>query len=160
MSRRAYVDVRLLVEHAPEGVLSHADLLAAGVCSATISRRCRPGGPWRRLLRGVVMLHRGEPTRGQMVTASLLYGGPGAVLTGLVAVARYGVRHLPERPYIHLLVPHECHLSSSAFVLTERTRRMPQRRRVAGLPLAPPARSLVDAARRMARTDEARAMVA
>lgn len=153
-------DLRLLAEHAPDGVLSRADIIGAGISSATICRRCRPGGAWQRLLRGVVMLHGGRPTRAQQVTAAVAYGGPHAMVTGLTAAAQHGVRRLPEQPHVHLLVPHGRHLSSSGFVVVERTRRMPPVRWVAGRPLAPPARALVDAARRMPRLDEVRTMIA
>jgi len=105
-------------------------------------------------------MHRGQPTRGQMITAALTYGGSHALLTGLEAVARYGVRRLPEHHHVHLLVPHGCHIGSRDFVVVERTRRMPPALQVSGLPLAPVARCLVDAARRMSRTDEVRAMIA
>jgi hypothetical protein len=37
-------------------------LESVGVPRRSISRRCRPGGPWQRLLPGIVLLGNSEPT--------------------------------------------------------------------------------------------------
>jgi hypothetical protein len=160
MTRRTAVNWAAVGELATDGVLTRAQLLAAGVASATITRSSQPGGRYRRLLPGVLLLSRGEPTRRQLVIASLLYTGPCGVLTGLEAARRHGVARLPDDGRIHVLVPHDCQRSSRDFLRLERTRRPPSIEYIEGIPVASAARSVVDAARRLQRTDQIRAMVA
>ena len=64
----------------------------------TVARRCQDGGPWRRLLPGIVLLGSGPATRQQEITAALMYGGPEALVTGLEACRRHGVRRGPAPP--------------------------------------------------------------
>ena len=160
MSRLASVDFALAAEFALDAVALRSQLLGAGVASGTLSRRCRPGGPWRRLLPGVILLGRGEPTRRQRVRAALLYAGESAAVTGLEAARRHGVRRLPDDPRVHVLVPHDSHVTSRDFLLVERTRRPATIEWLDGLPVASAPRSLVDAARRLSRLDEVRALLA
>lgn len=160
MARRTSVDWAAIAELSSHGIITRAQLLAAGVAAATISRSTRPGGRCRRLLPGVLLLSGGVPTRQQLVVAGLVYAGPAAVLTGLEAARRHGVRRLPDDGRVHVLTPQPCHVSSRDFLRVERTRRPPASKPIGGLPVAPPARSIVDAARRMSRLDEVRAMLA
>ncbi|MFI6307729.1 hypothetical protein ACIBCH_38080 [Amycolatopsis thailandensis] len=53
-----------------------------GVPRRTIWRRCEPGGVWRMLLPGVVLLGNGEPTDEQRIEAGLLHAREGSMLTG------------------------------------------------------------------------------
>jgi hypothetical protein len=144
----------------PDDVANRAALEDLGMSPASIWRRCLPGGPWRRLLPGVYLMCGGEPTRRHLARAALLRAGPDAVITGLEAARRYGVRKVPDDPRVHVLVPHDNRRASRDFVLVERTVRAPVVREVAGLPLAEPARALVDGARRLVRLDDIRAMIA
>lgn len=160
MSRRASIDFALAADITLDGVASRAQLLGAGVGPATLSRRCRPGGPWRRLLPGVFLLGRGEPTRRQQVRAALLYAGDAGTVTGVEAARRHGVRRLPDDARVHILVPHGSHVTSRDFLLVERTRRAVPIHLIDGIPLASASRSLVDAARRLSRLDEVRALLA
>jgi hypothetical protein len=160
MARPTRTDLILLSEFTADGLATRAELIAAGVDPAVVARRCRPGGPWRRLLPGIVMLNSGRPSQSQLIRAALRYAEPGAVLTGLEAARLHGVVRLPEFQQVHVLVPHGRHVSSRAFMLVERTRRRPNVVSADGLPLAEPARCLMDAARRMDRLDPIRAMVA
>lgn len=124
----------------------------------TVYRRCLPGGPWRWLLPGIIMLQNAEPTHEQRLIAALLYGGPNAVITGLDACQRQGL-NVGEREVsahgdkIHLLIPHAHRIKSSGFVLVERTLRMPKARHIRDVPVTPVTRAALDAARRM-RADE------
>jgi len=137
-----------------------ADLEASGLTRPTIYRRCLPGGPWRRLLPGIIQLDPVEPGAEEMLAAALLRGGKGALVTGLWAARRHGLTRTPEPELVHLLVPADCHVTSSGFVLVERTTRMPGGRTLDGKDVAPVHRAVLDAARRMRDFDAIRAMLA
>lgn len=141
------------------GVLSIRELLALGVAPRTITHRCRPHGPWTRLLPGVVLLGTAPPTRDQRVRAALAYGGDAAMVTGRDAARRHGAQ-LPLAPEVHLLVPIERQRTSCGFALLERTERLPPPVDHDGISWAPVTRAVLDASRRMQRTDEVRAALA
>lgn len=135
---------------ADDGVITARALVALGVPESTVYHRCRDGGPWQRLAPGVVLMSTGHPTTAQLVTAALLHGGPDAVLTGLEACRRHGVRRGPPAdPPLHVLVPHGRQVRSAAQIQVERSRRMPGAIVRAGVPLAPVPRAVIDAARRL-----------
>ncbi|KAA2262860.1 hypothetical protein F0L68_11325 [Solihabitans fulvus] len=125
-----------------------AQLRAAGVSSSAIEVRCRPGGPWQRLLPGVLLLGNGTPTRRQQVQAALAYAGRGAVVTGVDSLREQGLTHLPLPDQVHVLLPATRKVTGREFVHIERTTRLPPPVYRCGLPLAPPARATLDAARR------------
>lgn len=131
----------------PDNTARVGDLRAAGIPGSTIDHRCRPGGPWQRLLPGVVLLDASEPNRRQRIRAAALYGGNEAVVTGVDALAAHGVV-LSETSEVHLLLPHGKRRRSREFVLTERTARLPSTTCRAGIRFATPARAALDAARR------------
>ena len=125
---------------------------------------------WSRVLPGVHLVDGGHPSRRQRELAALLYAGLPAALTGTTALRRYGVRAMrlqevgddePERPEpVHVLVPHERRRLSTGYVRAERTRRFPEDVvRRGGLVLAPPARAVGDAARRLRREADVVALV-
>ncbi|GAA3889004.1 hypothetical protein GCM10022243_62370 [Saccharothrix violaceirubra] len=115
-------------------------LLAAGVTRYMLDLRCRPGGPWQRLLPGVVLLAGGPPTRDQLVRAALLYVGVGAALTGVDALRVHGL-DLPPPDRVHVLQPAGRRRAGNHRVLVERTTRLPL------ATVACPVRAAVDAAR-------------
>jgi hypothetical protein len=136
------------------------DLVRLGLARSTIAHRCRAGGPWRRMLPGIVKLDNGPPTRAERRRAALLHAGDGAVLTGLDALELHGMERMP-RPSgaVHLLVPAVRRRAGSGLVLVERTDRLP--RAVPGRwPLAPVPRAALDACRRIADRDQVRALLA
>jgi hypothetical protein len=116
----------------------------------------QPNGPWQLLLPGTVLLTSGKPTADQLVVASLLYAGPAAVVTGLEAARRHGVRRGPgSNGLVHVLVPHDQQPASARHVVIERTHRLPPPVIRTGVPLAPVARALVDGARRLSAPGDA-----
>ncbi|RBM18039.1 hypothetical protein DI005_20405 [Prauserella sp. PE36] len=138
----------MLAERSRLGVVRAAVLQEAELQRSTVYRRCLPGGPWQRLLPGIILMQSSAPTDEQLAVAALLYGGPDSLLTGVEACWRHGLRvgDLRDRR-LHLLVPHKHKLLSSGFVIVERTHRMPLPVFRAGLPLAPTRRAALDAAR-------------
>jgi hypothetical protein len=143
------LDLAMLSSRLPEGVARSTELRAAGVSSSAIEARCRPGGPWQRLLPGVLLLSNGVPTRRQLLLAAIAYAGPGAVVTGVDALRAAGIRQLAPPEYVHLLLPAERRVTGHDFVQVERTTRVPD---VAAdgleLPFAPITRAVLDMARR------------
>jgi hypothetical protein len=141
----------MLDQAASQGVIRVQQLVELGVPERTAYRRCANGGPWRRLLPGVVMLSNGEPSDRQRIAAGLVYAGPRAVLTGLVACRLHGVRRGPAMPtmHVHLLVPNVRQVRVGKFVTVERTERLPAPVIRDGIPLAPVPRACIDAARRL-----------
>ncbi len=135
-------------------------LEAMGVPRRTIWRRCEPGGVWRMPLPGVVLLRNGEPTAEQRIQAALLHAREGSMLTGVLALDRYGLRNLPVPGDVHVLVPAERSIASTGFVHIERTRRLPSPRIRAGIPTAPVPRAVIDAARRTPDGEAISAMMA
>ncbi|MDV6245613.1 hypothetical protein R3Q17_29640 [Rhodococcus opacus] len=88
-----------------DGVVRAATLERLGVAKGTISARCADGGPWQRILPGVVLLHNGPPTTLQRNLAALEYGGPDALLSGHAALAAFGYTSSASRNDVLLLIP-------------------------------------------------------
>jgi hypothetical protein len=154
-------DPEALRRSARDRVIPVAALVGLGVPGPTVARRCQDGGPWRRLLPGIVLLGSGPATRQQEITAALMYGGPDALVTGLEACRRYGVRRGPEPPRkVHLLVPEERQLKGSEFVVVERTTRLPPAIVRDGVPLTPAVRACLDGARRLHSAAEITELIA
>ncbi|MEQ3550258.1 hypothetical protein WIS52_07230 [Pseudonocardia nematodicida] len=125
-----------------------ADLELLGVDRATTAYRCRPGGPWSRLGPGVVKLDNGPQTRDDRCQAAILHAGRDAVVTGIDALARHGVRSAPTPSGpVHVLIPAGRRRIGAGLMLAERTHRLPSGSS-GDVPLAPVARAAVDAARR------------
>lgn len=131
-----------------------------GLPRSTIAKRCRPGGPWRRLLPGVVKLTNGPPTRDDRRRAALIYCGAGALLTGADALELHGMQRMPS-PWgpVHVLVDEDCRRSGSGRVLAERTSRLPVPA-PGRWPLAPIGRAALDLSRRLTDRDQVRATLA
>ncbi|MFD9893929.1 hypothetical protein ACFWY9_31665 [Amycolatopsis sp. NPDC059027] len=153
------VDPELLVDNSKHGVIRAERLVELGVPRYTAYRRCRPDGPWQRLLPGVLSLYKTTPSREQMLAAAELYAGSAAVVTGSEACRAHRLRSIPGSGPVHVLTPHGCKVQSSGFVLIERTRRMPRPIKRAGMPVAPAARAVLDTVRRMSDLRSARALL-
>lgn len=126
--------------------MTAARLRAGGMSNRTITYRCRPGGPWRRLLPGVVMLANTEPTRRQLLQAAMAYLGPETVISGVDALRAHGLA-APVPPSVQVLVPAGRRLAAPGRLIIERTTRMPAPTVIDGLPYASAARATLDAAR-------------
>ncbi|WP_228977100.1 hypothetical protein [Streptomyces sp. DH12] len=133
---------------AQDGLATVHQLQAIGCAAYVVTARCRPGGPWRRVLPRVVLLRGTAPTPRQRLRAALLYAGPDALLTGAAALALYGARS-PEAPpdvpqTVDVLVSSATHPRSHAYVRVHPTRRPEPRVPVGGLPCAPLPRARQD----------------
>jgi hypothetical protein len=144
----------------PDAIATRKQLLGLGISKDTIDRRCRPGGPWRKLLIGIVQLDGGRTTEHQFHRAALLHAGAGAMLTGVAGAAVRGVVRLPREPRTAVLIPVTRRVASRDFALVMRTDRLPGATVVRGLPTAPLARCLADAAARCTDVDAVRALFA
>lgn len=160
MPRRCAVEDATLFQHFPGGVAPREALVALGMSHSTISARCRPGKPWQRPIPGVIVFTNGTLTRQQLRRAALVHAGAEAMVTGIEAARMYGVKRLPTDRKVHVLVPHRSGVSSWGFATVERTVHLPEPVAIDGIPVAPLARALFDAARHMTRLDEVRAMIA
>jgi hypothetical protein len=164
MPRRCKIDEEKLAKLLQPGcsVATHAELQATGVPRSTITFRIGVTGPWQRILPGVVLAHRGTPTMFERRLAAQKYGGEDSVITGLDALAEFGVRsakkHRPDR--VHVLINHKRQRTSHGFALVTRTRYLPNFIEVRGLRCAAMARALVDACRQLTQLNDVRELVA
>jgi hypothetical protein len=142
------------------GVLSRDQALAMGITGSSIKHRARPGGQWQRILPATYLTFTGTPTQEQLEIAAHLYAGPASVITGPAALRRLWIKG-PETEKIDVLVDRNCDRASRAFVVIHRTRRMPGTVLLKGpLPLAPPARAVLDTVGWLNDLADARAVVA
>jgi hypothetical protein len=142
------------------GVITRAEAALCGLTPRMLERRIGPEGPWQRLLPGVYLTTTGEPSRDQLQMAALRYAGDGAIVTGLAALARYGIR-VPETRLVDVLVPHVLRRASREFVVLHRTRQVPRLRGANGpIRYVAPARAVADAAPGLSRVDDVRAIAA
>jgi hypothetical protein len=104
---------------------------------------------WQVLLPGVYLAATGTPSNRQRLRAALLYGGDSAQICDRTALVAYGVRYLPPDSTIRLLLSAAAKRANRDGVEVRRTHRPPVPRLLAGLPHAPPERSLVEFAARI-----------
>ncbi len=140
-------------------VITVAELRAHGMTNHAIATRCRPSGPWQRMLHGVVLMSAARPTRRQCLRAAIAYGGPESVVSGVDAMRAHGV-DVPPSLDVLVLVPARRRLVSTSFLSVERTTRPPKPVVLADLPYAPLSRATLDTARRSADHGEQRALLA
>ncbi|MGW2206438.1 hypothetical protein [Streptomyces sp. NPDC001774] len=137
---------------------STAQLRERGLSGADIAAHCRPGGAWQQILPGVFLLGPGQPTGEDRLRAALLHAarpgavpagrGPGAMITGLAALALHRFSSAPPLTgvdRIDVLVPRTRRLRSTGWVRVVRAQEPPEPLRIAGVPVAPVARALADA---------------
>jgi len=107
-----------------------------------------------------VLLSNGAPSRDHRRRAGLLHAGPGAVITGLDALALHGMARIPQpNGPVPLLVPLERRVSSHGLVLVERTSRLPEPT-PGRWQLAPLDRAVLDFVRRIRDRDQIRSAIA
>ena len=100
MPRRASYDlasVDMLLSRGSR-VTRTAALEKLGMRRSTIQYRCRPQGPWQRILPGVVVAQSGTPSFHQHLVAALIYAEAGAVLTGACVLRLRGCAVFPRAP--------------------------------------------------------------
>lgn len=141
-------------------VATHDQLVALGVSKSTITRRIAPSGPWQRLLPGVVLTHRGTPTRHELILGALAFAGDNAVITGLDALRAHGLRSVRPDDRVDLLIPIDQQRKSKDYARIERTRHLPTARIIDSLPYAPVSRAVIDASRRSETLGHVRDLVA
>lgn len=162
MPRRARFD-RFALDQligARGGLVTRRELKALGVPDSTVQYRTASTRIWQPMLPGVILTSNGTPTRDQREQAALLYAGSGSMLTGTSALARYGIRNLPDDVRVHVLICHERRRLSTPSVTVERSRRLPAApRSIDALPCAPLPRACIDAARRLRDRSAVRALI-
>lgn len=159
MARLTSAEMATLSAPETDGVATSASLRDAGVTPHAIASRCRAGGPWRRLLPGVIQLDDAEPTRQQQLRAASFYGGAGSVVTGIDALRAQGIRLTPPHQ-VHVLVPLHRRIHSQDFAHLERTSRLPEPVVCDGIAFAPAARAIIDMARRETAPERLRRLLA
>jgi hypothetical protein len=145
---RTTVDLDALGDLFPHRVATAAELIALGLTGQLVKRRCRPGGPWRRVHPGVLLLGSAPPTREQLVQAALRYAGRDALVTGQDALQLHGVRAARPGEPVHVLVPSGRGVRGLPSVLVERTDCPTRPVLRSGFSTVPLVRAVVDAARR------------
>lgn len=156
-------DFDTFVGHSTNLAIKSSTLRSLGVAPKTLARYCLPGGPWQRILPGIILLHNGIPSGLQRVTAALMYGGPDSVLSGHAALAEHGFRRSASMSDVLLLIPASKHRVPTGFVQVERTWRMPDASDIVergSLRYVTSTRAVMDAARRTRRRNDCRALLA
>lgn len=105
-------------------------------------------------------MHRGTPTSRERALGALALGGQDAVVSGAAALQVHGFRNLPTTYDTLVLIPASRRRQSHGRTLIERTGRLPRPIVRQGLPVAPLARAVVDACRRLEDVGQAREIVA
>ncbi|MGW6692797.1 hypothetical protein ACWF62_03360 [Rhodococcus sp. NPDC054953] len=156
-------DYNTLVGYSTNLAIRSSTLRGLGVAPKTLARYCLPGGPWQRILPGIILLHNGVPSARQRATAALMYGGPDSVLSGHAALAEHGFRRSATMSDVLLLIPASRHRAPTGYVKVERTWRMPDASEISDrgpVRYASVTRAAMDAARRIGRRDDCRALLA
>lgn len=155
----ALLDLDVLPDVFAHHVARVTDLVALGVTGAAIEERCRGGGPWRRMEPDLVLLAQGPPSREQRIQAALTVAGPGAVLTGVDALALHGMSAARLDGPVHLLVPARRRPGLVDGVLFEPANQLPEPRHLSGFPVAPLPRATIDTCRRANQAEHVRALL-
>lgn len=110
-------------------------------------RRARSGS-WQRIACGIYLPHNDAPTDRELAAAALEYAGPRALLTGFIAARAMQLRWVPPTGGAQVLVPADVRRRPQPLVTVRRTAQFDRLRPWAwcGLPTAPPARVVLDAA--------------
>jgi hypothetical protein len=162
MPRRSAYDRDLVQRVSSDqfGVLGRGQALEIGMSPGAIDRLVQPGGRWQKLVPGVYATTTGAVNADQRAMAALLHAGPHSVITGAVAVRRHRLRCAGLNE-VDVLVPFSARIQSTGFVRVMHTSRMPEGVYTTGcVRFAPLERAVADAARRMARLGDVRAVVA
>lgn len=128
-----------------DGLITRDQATLAGLTPSAIAHAIRPGGPWRRVLRGVYATFTGPLVPLHQLRAACLYAGDSAQVTGAWACWMTGLAYgPPPGGVVDLLVPREIRRSTVDGVEVHRTSRLPAAQlwvdpeAIDGLPLLPP----------------------
>jgi hypothetical protein len=143
-----------------EGVATHRQLRGLGLTGSAITYQIRPGGPWQRLLPGVVLAHRGVPTRRELLLGAVAFAGEGAVVSGADALRAAGAQGVGDSVTVLVLVRADRQKRSFGHVRLERTKRLPDAVVRDGVGFAPVPRAVIDLCRHQGSTSDVRALVA
>ncbi|GAB2677316.1 hypothetical protein GCM10027194_06840 [Thalassiella azotivora] len=126
------------------GIVHRRQLYEGGLTREQL--RWALGRRWTAVLPGVVATFTGALDDDQQLVAALLYAGDPAILTATEALRLHGVRYLPRRRTIRVLVRERRRRRQAGQVVVQPTVRFDAGSSVRGFPAATPARALVDAA--------------
>jgi hypothetical protein len=101
------------------GILTAAELRALGMSRSTADRLVA-AGEWRRLASGIYVISADPPDPDGLARGAQLYGGPTAVVSGLLAATALRMRWIPTASQARLLVDGKRRLRSTAFVAVRR----------------------------------------
>jgi hypothetical protein len=128
--------------------------------AAALRYRIREEGRWQVLLPGIYLAVTGRPDDAQREMASLLYAGPGALITGAAALTFHRLRSQPSG-LVDVLIPAQRRRQDVGFVRLHRTSFVPGVAFRAGeICYAPPARAVMDAVRGLPTIESALAVAA
>lgn len=124
--------------------ISRRQALALGLGRKAIQKRI-DDEVWVPARRGIYASAGSPQTWEQRVMLAVVSGGPGAVASHITAASLW--RLVDRRPTTtHITVPHSRRLTTSLGRVIHRSRIVPDIRRVSGIPVTSPARTLVDIA--------------
>jgi very-short-patch-repair endonuclease len=142
------------------GLVTRRQCLALGLHPTSLDRQVGPGGRWQRVLPGIYATFTGPLLPVHLMAAALLWCGPGSQLTAGTALALHGCRYLPADPRVHVLVDVADRHRGPGAVRVHRCADVPAPWWRDGLPLSPPDRAAVLAARHTGNLREVRALMA
>lgn len=141
--------------HRQHGMASVAQLRELGVSWSTVVAQTK-AGRWRRHLPRVYATFTGPPDRDARVSAALLYGGAGAVLSHRTAAEEWGLLRREDGP-IHVTVPYgNSAVSQPGLVVVHRSRAFRHIVVAADPPRTSPSDTAIDLAVAQAGVVEAR----
>ena len=137
------------------GLITVSQAGKLGISRSALSRRSLSGNdPCQQVLPRVYGMFPGELSDLQRASAAALYVGSQAQVTATAALQLYGIRRLPENTTVQVLVPASRCVRPAKFVAVTRVVDPPRVRVRKGIPLAPVARAVVDAARQCSSYDD------
>jgi hypothetical protein len=141
-------------------IVTAAELRAAGLDPRIAERQARRGR-WQRPTRGVYVTHDRALSGADLARVARRVGGPASVVSGAVVLRELGLRWVPTTDQVVALVPPQVRTRSNGRVVLRRTQDVGslQTWQRFGLPLAPVARAVVDAAREAPDLRDARGVV-
>lgn len=146
------------VQLADDGVIIRRALAAAGLNPYLGDRVVREGAGLR-LAPSTILLGT-TPTDAQLMAAARAHAGDDLVVTGLLACRLLGLTDTPDDEAIDVLVPAGRRRVSTSYVRVHPTLRPPRYwTHASGVRVADPHRAVVDAARRLRRLQDVRALV-